>query len=280
VKYRERFGINVHPTYPDYKNRLGALVDWLHWMGYVHVRANDPDAARKLPGFKVQTIVHSVDEANRALDAGTWSIEIDNEPKKSQIPALKLTAQAIVEAVGSQCPIVQTALVGSTAASLAPILGPRPGTQYGNAHMYRGNRAQSYWDKFVAQVLAAAQITAPWLPVVVTERGTHDYTGANNGGHHPTPPDVAAAQIVPEHVALFRAGVQRVYTYEAFDQPSRGDTHEAHFGIEGKPAAATLQAHLAEFGDYDDLAVLDLVPHVAVVDEARPLAQQLVDLLG
>jgi hypothetical protein len=273
VLYRERFGVNVHPSYPDYRNRLPELIDWLHSMGYVWVRSDDPAGASKLPGFKVQTVVSTVRDANLALAAGTAVVELTNEPKPANMATVKGTNAAIVAAVGNRVPIAQSSLSQS---KYAASLGTQPGVHQGSIHPYRGNHDDKTWASVSGGFIASAQTVAPWLPFDATETGAHDYFGPNNlTNHPPTPDDVFARQIVPDAISLFRRGVRRVFHYQAWDTPSSNggiDSEQSHFGLRGKPAEAVLRAHLAEFGDRDDLAFLD---DAAQMERIRAAAENL-----
>jgi hypothetical protein len=275
VLYRERVGINVHPDRPDYAPHLPELIDWLHFMGYLWVRSDDPVGAAKLPGFKVQTIVGNATNAKRALAAGTASIELINEPKPVDMAAAKATNAEIVKAVGNTVPIAQSSLSQS---KYAAALGTQPGVHQASIHPYRGNQPQATWDSVRRGFVASAQVVAPWLPIDATETGAHDYFGPNNKTNHPpTPDDVFAAQIVPDMLALFQSGCRRVFHYQAWDTPSTNggvDSEQAHFGIRGKPAETVLRDWLLEFGEEDDVAL------VQTVESARQVSAALTAVLG
>lgn len=286
MRYGDRFGVCAHPDEPDYRNRLPELIDWCSQMGIRWVRANGTNLGPLIAaGLQVQAIVHTVAEAKKVLALGPAAVELNNEPPTAAAcAAVAKVNDDIVDALDDQLPIVHTALAGNVTKKLAPALGATRGAHYGAVHGYRGNRAQKLWDGFVADLAASTAITAPHLPWMATETGTHAYTGVEPNGkpasHRPTPPDVWAAQIIPDAVGWFRNGATRIFYYEAFDQPVLGNTFEAHFGLAGTPAAAVLQAHLAAFGDYDDLAVLDMAPKLDLARQAGVLVDQAAALLG
>ncbi len=122
----------------------------------------------------------------------------------------------------------------------------------GNLHLYPGGRAPS---SRLDAALENERAVVGDAPVVATETGYHNAL-ASVEPHVPTPEDVAgtyAPRLVLEHLAR---GVQRVYTYELFDErpdPAHTD-REANFGLvrhDGttKPAYRTTKALLALTAD-------------------------------
>lgn len=275
MKWIERVGFNAHTArvvYDITKTKAG-----LAYFGVTLVRDNNPGGPALFgAGYRVIVVIDTMDPAqaqahvNTALSGPTpaWAIECVNEP--ADLAAAAKVNAAIVAAAAGRCRVLTSPLNLPNPARAA-MLGPQAGTHMASIHSYRADRTDAQWAPRVAASLADAQTMAPFLPVAVTETGLwvgpatppmDPRPGPNQGKpwtHHPTDPQLAVAQVRPNLLGFWAAGVEYVIYYELLDEPLLLGP-EARFGwlnVDGspKPWAVELKTMLGEIG------AQDCIPH-------------------
>lgn len=264
MKLKDALGVCVHMSYPNTRYTSAAQVRFdLDTLGINSVRDRSR-LAIAIPGVKSTIICLNDSEASLALAAGAHRVDGPNEQNKSTNPNWVTDLRAMYPKIQAICKGKIQALSPSIMKTLdadCVALGQLPDC-WGSLHIYPGsNTVDQVAARLDTAMASLYKVVDKWNPIVITETGfSNGIIGAD--ANAVTEQD-AADKLLPWLLEIFKRGIEQVYLYQLYNDPTASPAnggHENNFGLfdeygDIKPIGTEVNRIIARYGEIETSAL-------------------------